>query len=563
MKNDLSITVLSVPPLSQLYIEKIIEKKNNNKLEKYCLGELRRLSIIQIFKLLFNIKSDILFLAYEDTSSAVLESFLGLMSLFTRAKTVKIINENLEEFTLRKTGVFRSVWSLIIGSIYAHINMIKCYLELKKLAKKERLDYKIKNKQILYLKTNLWFGVKVGGSIGHISGVINGFIKKGYSVDYISMEEPIMLDSSVKSIRVPSMQRFGLPQEANLYSFQKHFFEDIQKIDLGKYGFIYSRMSMANYVNILLSIKLRIPLILEYNGSEVWVQEKWGSGIKYKFITQLAEDMCLKFAHQIVVVSEVLKNELLDRGVEPHRITFYPNCIDPEVFDPNRFNFEEKIALRKRYDVKYDDVLLTFVGTFGQWHGAERFAKAINLLVNSKRDWLIKHKVKFLFVGDGLKMPNVKHEIANELCKPFVVLAGLVPQKEAPLHLAASDILVSPHVANVDGSDFFGSPTKLFEYMAMGKGIIASDLNQIGEVLRNSIRIHDLPQYQPIGNETQLALLTEPGDVDLLANAIVFMVENSEWRTILGVNAQKQAYSKYTWQNHVEVILEEFKKCVG
>jgi len=44
------------------------------------------------------------------------------------------------------------------------------------------------------------------------------------------------------------------------------------------------------------------------------------------------------------------------------------------------------------------------------------------------------------------------------------------------------DILLSPHVPLEDGKrPFFGSPTKLFEYMAMGNGIVASRLGQIGE----------------------------------------------------------------------------------
>ena len=58
----------------------------------------------------------------------------------------------------------------------------------------------------------------------------------------------------------------------------------------------------------------------------------------------------------------------------------------------------------------------------------------------------------------------------------IAVLTGLVPQEDGPEHLAACDILASPHVPNADGTPFFGSPTKLFEYMAMGKGIVASNL---------------------------------------------------------------------------------------
>ncbi len=53
-----------------------------------------------------------------------------------------------------------------------------------------------------------------------------------------------------------------------------------------------------------------------------------------------------------------------------------------------------------------------------------------------------------------------------------------------------------------DGSRFFGSPTKLFEYMAMGKGIVASRLDQLAEVLE-----HD-----------QTAWLVTPGDVEELAD---------------------------------------------
>jgi hypothetical protein len=52
-----------------------------------------------------------------------------------------------------------------------------------------------------------------------------------------------------------------------------------------------------------------------------------------------------------------------------------------------------------------------------------------------------------------------------------------------PAYLDACDILASPHVPSIDESEFFGSPTKLFEYLAMEKGIVASRLGQVGEVI--------------------------------------------------------------------------------
>ena len=53
--------------------------------------------------------------------------------------------------------------------------------------------------------------------------------------------------------------------------------------------------------------------------------------------------------------------------------------------------------------------------------------------------------------------------------------------------LKACDIYVSPHSAHMIDSKFFGSPTKVFEYMAIGGGIVASDLEQIGQVLSPSL----------------------------------------------------------------------------
>jgi glycosyltransferase involved in cell wall biosynthesis len=93
-----------------------------------------------------------------------------------------------------------------------------------------------------------------------------------------------------------------------------------------------------------------------------------------------------------------------------------------------------------------------------------------------------------------------------------------VPQEEGPAYLAACDVLVATHVPNPDGSKFFGSPTKLFEYMATGRGIVASRLGQIAEVLEHG----------------RTALLTEPGSPDALAEALARMVHDERLRAELG-----------------------------
>jgi len=276
----------------------------------------------------------------------------------------------------------------------------------------------------------------------------------------------------------------------------------------------------------------------------------------------MAEEVCLKHAHVIVTVSRVLQDELIERGVDPKKIVFYPNCIDPNIFKPDAFSFQEKHALRQRYNIRPEAQVITFVGTFGAWHGVEVLAEAIYRIISKKEDWLQKNKVHFLLVGDGGKMEIVKRILEQCNYMPYVTLTGLVPQNQAPIHLAISDILVSPHVPNPDGSRFFGSPTKLFEYMAMGKPILASELDQIGEILQESMRVATLSQDIEKSDVKYLALLCKPGSVDELELGIQFLVENPKWRKFLGEKS-KEASKNYTWNKHVQTIFNKMSEIIG
>ena len=92
-----------------------------------------------------------------------------------------------------------------------------------------------------------------------------------------------------------------------------------------------------------------------------------------------------------------------------------------------------------------------------------------------------------------------------------------------------------------DGSRFFGSPTKLFEYMAMGKSIVASRLEQLAEVLE-----HD-----------QTAWLVTPGDVDELAEAILRLALDPAKREALGAAARRAAVERHSWAQNVSWALSD------
>ena len=84
-------------------------------------------------------------------------------------------------------------------------------------------------------------------------------------------------------------------------------------------------------------------------------------------------------------------------------------------------------------------------------------------------------------------------------------------------------MFVSPHNTHMVDSRFFGSPTKIFEYMAMAGGIVASDLEQIGQVLSPALRASTWAAGQPAVTN-QRAVLCKPGDLEEFVEAVVRLV---------------------------------------
>jgi ubiquinone/menaquinone biosynthesis C-methylase UbiE len=98
-------------------------------------------------------------------------------------------------------------------------------------------------------------------------------------------------------------------------------------------------------------------------------------------------------------------------------------------------------------------------------------------------------------------------------------------------------------------SKFFGSPTKIFEYMALGGGIVASDLEQIGQVLSPSLSSTEAANGAVVSNER--SVLCAPGDVGQFLQAVVALVEHPTLACALGRNAHDAARDHYSWARHV------------
>ncbi len=554
--------VLSNYPLSRAFKQRL-EERYGSAFRLINVAELRQVSLWNLLSQLRAIRTSCLSVATEDESSTALLPILELMAVLTRATHLQTLDANLQTKPFNRARAAWHALRLVVESAHAAFDLCVSQLQLRRLRRQPRCATRgtVNNRRVAYLNCNLWFGVKAGGSVGHISGVANALMDAGYELMLFTAGGRLLVDERAELVTLPAPKILAMPLEMSHYRFGRRCLHLIRgALRPRSPCFIYQRLSLGNFTGVTLSRGLGVPLVLEYNGSEAWVAKNWGRTLRFQQTAELAEEVSIRHAHLIVTVSDVLREELRARGVDAARIVTYPNCIDPKAFDPGRFT-PEAIA-RTRHDVGFEsgDVVATFVGTFGQWHGVDVLASAIRLMILERRERLDALRLRFLLIGDGQKMPLVLQTLALPGAERYVRLAGLVPQREAPRYLAASDLLLSPHVANADGSRFFGSPTKLFEYMAMGRGIVASDLDQIGDVLRPAITLPELANLKDASGTQAVAALVPPGDVGSLMGGIERLAADATLRNALGRNARRLALSRYTWGHHVAAMLQGLER---
>ena len=395
----------------------------------------------------------------------------------------------------------------------------------------------------LYLRTDFWARFTSGGSYGHTC--------------YVAKELAKLTDRFVCLLpqRYDLLDTFGVQQvvmnppttiinEDAIVSASTHFLPIVKTAcEVLRPAYIYERLCLGNYVAATLSRELQIPYIIEYNGSEISMQRSFdGTAPFYADVYLKAEEMAFRQAAAISVISEHVKGDLVGRGVDARKILVNPNGADLDSYAPAPA--AEKAELRRSLGFAETDCVVGFTGTFGGWHGIDVLAAAIPRICEAAPT------VKFLIIGDGTHKPQLDTEVERHGLDDRVRRVGRVPQTEGARLLKACDLYVSPHNTHMIDSKFFGSPTKIFEYMAMGGGIVASDLEQIGEVLSPAVQAGALERPDLTVNDERSVLCT-PGNVEEFVAGVVGLARRPEIGRALGRNARQAVADHYSWEQHV------------
>lgn len=374
-------------------------------------------------------------------------------------------------------------------------------------------------------------GVGVEGV--HIRETVKALRALGHTVGVVSPPGISVFDQAELSRRPPSaIRRFWrrisrrLPEigfELMELAYNGYALRALaRELSQERYDAVYERYAIFNWAGASQARRHGVPFLLEVNYTS------WSplSRMRHSSLRSLAHRIdrwLLRQADGIIVVSTALRRHLVeDLGVPPHKILVLPNAADPAVFNPATVNGD----IRSRHHLDGKKVI-GFTGRFLPWHGLERLVEAMPSILRAVPD------AAFLLIGEGPSRAWVEEQVRAQGLDRHVVFAGEVSHARLPDYLTAFDVAVLPH------SNDYGSPMKLFEYMAMAKPTVAPRLGPLEDVVT-----HDLD-----------GVLFEPEQTDQMAQALIALLRDDARRRRMGEAARATIAAKHTWMANARAIV--------
>ncbi len=297
------------------------------------------------------------------------------------------------------------------------------------------------------------------------------------------------------------------------------FITGLKVLKIREIDIIYERHHIFD-LGIILSKLFNIPIILEVNGlliDEAKICKSYGSALQKA--NYIIENIFIKEADGIIAVTQGIKDDFVNRGVKDDRIHIVANGANTELFRPMDQNEAQKlIGLDSRY--KY----ICFVGNLAPWQGVEYLIQAAPYILKECPE------VRFLIVGDGKMMGEMKNMALRLAVFDKFIFTGMVPYEQVPYYINASTICVAPFI--ITRNEKIGlSPLKMYEYLACGKPVIASNIPGVKQLL----------------DKSDGGFLVEPEDSEELANAIIKLLHNDELRKDMGIRGRKYIVENHSW----------------
>ena len=159
-----------------------------------------------------------------------------------------------------------------------------------------------------------------------------------------------------------------------------------------------------------------------------------------------------------------------------NKIIAIPNGADPE-------RFAVKGDFRVKYRFKKNDFVLAVIGELGPRQNILEIIKSVEKCKKTIPD------IKLVLVGGDERykkyLEGMKNYIKNNSLGKTVIFAGKISNDKVPEFLSCVDVALAPYAESWGSENFGFSPIKVFEYMAAGKVVVASDTEWMREIIEN------------------------------------------------------------------------------
>ncbi len=276
---------------------------------------------------------------------------------------------------------------------------------------------------------------------------------------------------------------------------------------------IYERYSLFLFSTVWWAKRHNIPVVLEINDSCLVHRVR---PLFFKGLARRFERWIFQNATGLVFISTHFQqtSENAYGRIAPSVVS--PNGADLDAFQPDP---ERRTALRKELGID-DKLVLGYVGAFVHWHGIDWFVEEV---ASKLADY---PNLVLLLVGDGVCFEPIKAAVERNNIQDQVLLPGRVPHTMIATYIDAMDYGILP-----DSNDY-GSPMKLFEFMAMAKGMVVPDFSPVDEVVEDKktswlFTANDRQQCV----DMTLTLSTDPEQLKRVGeNARRYIEDHRQWR---------------------------------
>jgi glycosyltransferase involved in cell wall biosynthesis len=292
---------------------------------------------------------------------------------------------------------------------------------------------------------------------------------------------------------------------------------------------LYERYNLLLPAGVWIKKNFGLPMLLEVNAPLYEERDKY-ERISLRRLAVWSQRYVWRSADFVLPVTAVLADMVLGAGVPKERIAVIPNGIDQERFCNNSLPTEDakaKLGLSRR-------LVLGFTGFVREWHGLDR-------VVDLVADHGEGSALHLLIVGDGPARESLQARARQRGIVDRVTVTGVVDRDRVSDYVAAFDIALQPSVVP------YASPLKLFEYLAMGRAIVAPASPNIMEVLTDG----------------ENAVLFDPSQADGMLRAIERICSDGELRRRVADGARRTiARRKFTWDDNARRVVELLDRLV-